>query len=575
MSHHDQKPARDHLHLHLRRSPVAPAGVAAATLLLALGCGGRNPVWDAPVGRAQPFALDDALAVVDPDANRVVLLTTDVTRRARVEAVPIQRGMRAATMAPDRSRLFVVSAGDAGEMPPDGSAEQGPALEVVTTSVAGRRTYPLSEPLDGIALDPRGEWAVLFASKSAGGLVSNPNELLLVDIGKPAGVAAGGAVANPVAHTLRSFGGKPQRFTFTDPLELPGGLRRLLIVETEQDVAIVDLLHPADPEITVQLTSGQDARRVHPAAVAVTDGDPGPNDARIAIRTDDRNVVIATLLPATDRDFSPSLNLTDVGAVPSDTAWVRTDAGALGLAALVPGAGKAVVIDPTTGLTVDVGLPAAYQRLSLVTAAATKASTVPAAGPGAAVPQPVDIALLWNANGGGVAFWELGRVAGQPYRSVETVGVTSAVTSVIDVGSAHPELKILQTRDTAFFVLDLKARTSAPFQTSSASLVIAPSAGGTRAWAYVPGSSQIASIDLQTLHATERRTERPLSSLFEIAASDAAPGARAPRSLIALTQTGTWAAAVYDAASAGDANDAAGDAHTDIAGLLLEGIDAF
>ncbi|HEY8926745.1 MAG TPA: hypothetical protein VIU64_20320, partial [Polyangia bacterium] len=334
----------------------------------------------------------------------------------------------------------------------------------------------------------------------------------------------------------------------------------------EQDVAIVDLSHPADPEITIQLTSGQDARRIHPAAVAVTDGDPGPNDARIAIRTDDRNVVIATLLPAADRDFSPSLNLTDVGAAPSDTAWVRTDAGALGLAALVPGAGKAVVIDPTTGLTVDVALPAAYQRLSVVTAAATTTT--------AGAPQPVDIALLWNANGGGVAFWELGRVAGQPYRSVETVGVTSAVTSVLDVGSAHPELKILQTRDTAFFVLDLKARTSAPFQTSSANLAIAPSASGLRAWAYVPGSSQIASIDLQTLHATERQTERPLSSLFEIAATGAAPGAPAARSLIALTQAGTWAAAIYDAASAGDATDPAGDAHTDIAGLLLEGIDA-
>jgi hypothetical protein len=580
MNHHDQKPARDHRPgpQHPRRSRLAPTGVAAVALLLVPACGGRSAVWDAPVGQAQPFALADAIAIVDPDANRVVLLTTDVARRARVEAVPIQRGMRAATASPDRSRLFVVSAGDAGETPPGGAAAQGPALEVVTTSAAGRHAYPLSEPLDGIALDPRGEWAVLFASKSSGGLVSNPNELLLVELGKPAATAVAGAAANPVAHTLRSFGGKPQRFTFTDPLELPGGPRRLLIVETEQDVAIVDLLHPADPEITIQLTSGQDARRVHPAAVAVTDGDAGPNDARIAIRTDDRNVMIATLLPAADRDFSPSLNLTDVGAVPSDTAWVRTDAGALGLAALVPGAGKAVVIDPTTGLTVDVALPAAYQRLSLVTAAATKITTTPGttAGQvaGAAGPQPVDIALLWNANGGGVAFWELGRVAGQPYRSVETVGVTSAVTSVVDVGSAHPELKILQTRDTAFFVLDLKARTSAPFQTSSSSLVISPSASGTRAWAYVPGSSQIASIDLQTLHATERRTERPLSSLFEIAASGAAPGAPGPRSLIALTQAGTWAAAIYDATGAGDANDPAGDAHTDIAGLLLEGTDA-
>ena len=444
----------------------------------------------------------------------------------------------------------MVSAGDDGGLPPAGQPAQTPALQIVTSGAAAGAAFPLSQALDGLALDPRGQWAVLYASSASTGLVSNPNELLLVDLTQPASPGV-----NPVSHTLRSFGGKPVRFTFTDALELPGGARRLLLVETEQDVAVVDLSQPAAPEITIQLSSGQNATVVHPQGVAVSDGDPGPNDARIAIREDDANVVVATLLPAADRDFSPELNLTAVGGVPSDMAWVRTDAGALSLAALVPSAGKAVLVDPATGLTQDVALPTAYSRLSLVTGQSGEA--------GSAGVAPVDVALLWDGGNGGVAFWELGRVAGRPYRSVETVGVTEGVSSVTDVGGAHPELKILGTRASTFFLLDLQARTAAPFVTSSSGVSLLPSTTGDRAWAYVPGAAQLAAVDLVTLHPQGMRDERAITSLFEIQVADVSRGAG--RSLVALTQQGTWGATIYDAA----APDAADD-HTALSGLLLE-----
>jgi len=534
----------------------SPSLCAVVLSLSSIACGPRPAFWDAPTDGAQPFALADAIAITDPSAGRVVLLTTDAARQVRQRSVPLQRGFRAATVAPDRSKLFVVSAGDDGKLPPAGQPVQTPALEIVTTT--GHTAYPLSEALDGLALDPRGQWGVLYAGDSSNELVSNPNELLLVDLTQPPSPGV-----NPVSHTLRSFGGKPQRFTFTDPLELPGGVRRLLVVETEQDVAVVDLLHPAAPEITIQLSSGQDATPAHPQAVAVSDGDPGPNDARIAIREDDGNVVMATMLPATDRDFSPQLNLTAVGATPSDMAWVRTDAGALSLAVMVPQSTKAVLVDPTTGLTQDVALPTAYSRLSLVTAQSGESGSTGLA--------PVDVALLWNnaaaGGNGGVAFWELGRVAGRPYRSVETVGVTAGVTSVTDVGGVHPELKILGTRQATFFVLDLQARTAAPFVTATSGVALLPSITGQRAWAYVQGSPLLAAVDLVTLHPQEMRDERAISSLFEIAAAD--DPLHTARSLVALTQQGTWGATVYDAAAVGGADD-----HTAISGILLEGTDA-
>jgi hypothetical protein len=493
------------------------------------------------VERVETFGLKDAVAVSDPESDRVLLLTTDGDRHLTVTPVSTQRGVRNVKVAPNRSKLFVVSEGDGDGRPPPGRIAQTPALEIVTRGAATTTLYPLSEPLTGLALDPRGEWAVLYAENTSDVLVRNPNELLLVNLGLPS------SDVNPHPHTLRSFGGQPRRFTFTDELQLPGGPRRLLIVETELDVAVLDLLHPDDPEITIQLTSGQDARQLHPAGVAVSDGNVAANDdAFVAIRLDnDPTVVLARLVPGAGRDFRPELNLTDVGGVPSDAAFVRTDGGALALAVLVPSRSKAVLVEPLTSVTVDVPLPAPYRRLSLI--------TDPSGAPGGGGASGVDVALLWDGGPGGnsgVAFWELGRTAGQPYRSVETVGITTGVTSVLDMDGNHRELKILGTSAATFFLLNLKNRTSAPFLTASTGVSITPSALGDRAWAFLRDTSQLSAIDLQTLHPRSMRIDRAISSIFEIVAADGGPPDGA-RSLVVWHQVGNMGATVYDAQASG------------------------
>lgn len=529
-----------------------------------LACGGRDEFWDLPATGVAEAALRDAVAIVDAPAHRVVLLATDAARNVYRTEVPIQRGTRTVRVSPDRSKLFVVSGGDGDARPPQGATPQGPALEIVTRGAAQPTVYPLTEALGGLALDPLGQWAVLYADEQSSSLVRNPNELLLVDLSLP---PASGASPNPLPHTLRSFGGRPQRFTFTDPLSLPGGTRRLLLVETEQDVAVVDLSRPADPEITIQLTSGQSATLPRPAGIAVSDGDAGPDDARIAIRLEsDPTVVIAQFTPGMGRDYSVALNLVDVGGRCSDAQFVRTDNGVLALAALVPNRSKAVLIDPGTNLAQDVALPAPYSRLSLVTAQVD--------GTGAPA-SAVDVALLWNGGGGGgVAFWELGRTAGRPYRSVETVGITAAVTSVADVGGSHPELKVLQTSASAFFLLNLRSRTSSPFLTSSPNVTIHPSLGGDRAWAHVPGTDQLSMIDVATLHPERMRVDRPVARLMEILAIEGTAAAGAPdamagttmaRSLVALHREGGFGATVYDARAVERIDD-----RKTVTGILLE-----
>jgi hypothetical protein len=385
----------------------------------------------------------------------------------------------------------------------------------------------------------------------------------LVDLNSPAAPGV-----NPHPHTLRSFGGQPQRFTFTGVLNLPGGARRLLIVETEQDVAVLDLKHPDDPEITIQLTSGQDTRQLHPAGIAVSDGAPdATDDARIAIRlSNDPTVVLAQLVAGTGRDFRPDLNLIDVGGLPSDAAFVRTDLGALALAVLVPSRSKAVLIDPSTSLTVDVSLPAPYGRVSLVTDQVTSVAAGAAAS-------GVDVALLWDGGGGnsgGVSFWELGKTAGQPYRSVEAVGVTSGVTSVVDVAGKHPELKILGTDAASFFLLNLKTRTSAPFLTSSTGVALAPSIAGDHAWAFLVNTTEMSEIDLETLHPERMHVDRPISGVFEIAAVD--PPATDARSLVVWHQQGNMGATVYDAGAAGTTTPL--DSRRNYSSILTEDLDA-
>jgi hypothetical protein len=564
-------------------------------LLLSLltGCGGRAAGWSAP--DPQPsgtdpasgaFGLAGAVALMDAPAERVLLLTTDVDLNAYVQPVPIDRQVRAVALAPDRSKLFVVSAGDSGERPPDGKSAETPALTVVTASPPGTRRFPLSEPFTGLALDPQGRWAVVYADSASAAFVSNPNELLLIDL--EADPAAGN---NPHSLVLRSFGGRPQRFTFTDVLELPGGKRRLLIVETEQDVALVDLSHLELPEITIQLTSAEDTTRVQPAGVDVTDGDPGPDDARIAIRlAGDSSVVIATLAAATARDFLPEINLVDVGGVASDAAFVRTDNGALALAALIPARNAATLVDPDTGVTIDVPLPAPYQNLSLITAS-TAATTTTTTTTTAATTGAADVALLWSASSaGGVAFWELGQTAGQPYRAAETVGVTSTITDVIDVGGAHPELKLLRTPQNQFYLLDLSTREASPFQTRDASVSLTVSVRGDRAWAFTPGSTDLAAVDLATQHPEQMDVDRPIGGLFDIEATHAdVHGTAAPaepdaaRSLVVWNPAGNGGVTIYDARATGTADAASSPTaatpppisrRRNVSALLLEDLDA-
>jgi hypothetical protein len=536
-----------------KRAQVAFWLIAGASAL-ASGCGGRADAWNAPVGKPQVIGMQSGVALVDDGAHRVVMLEPGADRELTRKAFAVGHTVVSATVSPDRTSLFVLSVGD---LPRKSDKDERPSLTVLTRKLGSpdvaERHVPLATPVSGIAIDPLGKWAALYAGGAArAAFVENPNEIVLVDLQSQ---------DLPVARTIRSFGGKPQRLTFTPVLALPGGPRRLLVIETEQDVTLLDLDHAKDvpprPEITVRLTNGDSSRALTPGGVAVDDGDPARNDdARIGIRiANDPNVVTLTLAPPSQdevpgpNDFKPRINLTDVGGPASDIAFVRTDGG-LRLAALVPSKSTAVLIEPETSITTTVQLSDPFGRISLIT------NVVGTSGAG------TDVALLYPGDTqktNGVAFWSLGKTAGQPYRSVEVLSISTPLTRVISVPEPHPELKILESSGNAFYVLDLRTRTASPLDTMGAA-TLEVSQDGQRLWAFQKNGMNLAGITLDTIHPVPLTLDRPIEAVFDVTRDDGG------KSLVAIHERGAIGATVFDAL-APDTATARG-----FSALLLEGL---
>jgi hypothetical protein len=481
----------------LRRS------LTAAFLFTAVlpGCGDRDAVWSAAPTPVTAHGLAGAAAFVDVNAERVLLTPVAQDLTISPVSVPMRRGFATAEATPDGSALLVLARGD---VPRQKADDQKPGLAMIDGGTTPHllRTYDISDPLSGLAIDPEGHFAVIYPSAADSSFVANPNELAIVDLAQPPGLA------NPTSLTLRSFGGRPQSLVFTPTLGLPGAARRLLVVLTDRDVGLIDLSEPAKGDVTVRLsTSGA---RVTPVQIAVSDGDPArTDDSRLAIRlAGDPSVILVDLVASTTsdsvHDFKPTPNVVLASGPPSDVAFVNTDGG-LRLAALVPSKQSLSLIDPSTGVSKDVALDAPYEHLSLVTGIVGG----PASG--------ADVALLWSASSPFISFVALGSTAGKPYKSVERLQLEQPVARVIDVPAPNDRLKILAAADgRAFFVLDLIARTASPIVSSAYGVQVTVSADGQRSWLLAPGGSDLAALSLFNLHPQNFTLGSPLQNAFEV-----------------------------------------------------------
>lgn len=511
----------------------AKYGLGASLTLCALlnsACAERKELWSEAVSNTPVVAkgLSGSAAVIDYNAQRALLFPVEANLELSPMAIGIGRGFAAAEKTSDSERLLILCRGD---VPRRSADDQGPALYVIEggTQPKSGPSYAFSDPLSGLVVDPESQFAVAYPSADDVSFVTNPNELVLVSLKEAP------SEKNPLPITLRSFGGRPKGFLFTPELELPGGKKRLLAINTDRDVALVDLSAPEKPEITVKLTTGTEP--LTPEDLVVSDGETGnADDARIAVRiAGDSNVIVMDLLPTPETQagtsphaFLPVPNIVYVGGTPSDIAFVRTDGG-LRLAALVPSKQKLSLVDPVTGVGSDVDLGAPFEKISIVS---DIVGTTDDGG---------DIALLWSSSSANVAFVSLGVTVGKPYKSVEKLALEQPVSQIVDLPSPNGHLKILKNLDSrGFVVLNLLSRTASPLAVASPGTQIIPAPDGGRAWVSSPQSSSISRLDLDSLHPKNIMLNYIVGDVFDVARRDGG------RAVIALHPQGAMGLSVLD-----------------------------
>ncbi len=484
----------------------------ARTLLLGLAsvtlpaCGGRDEAFEQRFSTGDPVGLTGSVALSDLSRNELMMLTSPAQGELAVKRLAVGKNIVATTASFDRKQLFVLTSGDARRLQAD---DESPQLFVIDGGFEPeiRQRYTLENALSKLTLDPRGDWAVVHEAE---GVLVNDNELILVDLRDPE--------REPIKKTIRSRGGKPERLTFTEALSVPGGgAHRLLVVQTDQDVSLIDLENPEASEITVELPRTQSDQVARPAQVVFHDDVPGDSDVAsyLAVRFQNDSSVLTLNLSAPSKettenghDFSVIPNLLDAGAVPSTIDFVITDRG-LRLAALVPTQSLAQLFDPATSKSERVQFDSAYSGLARVTAF---------------VDDPLDsgdVALLYSNTRPSIAFWRLGQASATPYASFDSYQVDSNVSQVLDVpGDDFGYLKVLLgAGGDGFFLLDLQSRLSYPMRALNGfSLRLSPD--GTQAWAFAPGREEIARLTFDDRHPATFPVELAVTDVLDIARAD-------------------------------------------------------
>jgi hypothetical protein len=438
--------------------------------------------------------------MVDQSRNELMMLSTHGDdNQLSVNRLPIGKNIVTAVPSRDRDKLFVLTSGEERRL---NESDEKPQLFVVSGGLQPKveQAYELTARLQKLALDPEGEWAVVH---EAGGVVVNVNELILVNLAKPG--------SEPISKTIRSTGGAPQRFTFTPPLTLPSGAQhRLLVVETTQDVSVIDLAHPEAAEITVPLSRTAAGQLAQPAQIAFHDTLPGTETASyLAVRFGNDASVLTLRLgerETTSGEIVLSLvpNLLDAGSLPSTVEFVQTDRG-LRLAALVPAVAAAVLFDPTSSKSERVQFDRAYSGIARVTGLVSDTLV------------NGDVALLYSNQVASIAFWRLGTASATPYASFDSYSVDTTVSSLLDVpGDEFRHLKLLvASNQSEFFLLDLKDRLSYPMHAlDHFNLRLSPD--GQRAWAFQPGDLQFANLTFDKFHPASFDVELPVTDVFDI-----------------------------------------------------------
>lgn len=506
--------------------------------MFALACGGRPDAWDQSFQAGEVVGLQTSVAVMDPLLDRAIMLESPSHLGLRATYVPLGKSIVTSVASPKKDRLFVLSR---GVQPRKKTSDELPSLAVIDTVPRPKlsRTYELNDPFSGLSLDPEDKWALVHAGA---GVVENPNELILVDLENPEQA--------PTIKSIRSFGGRPSKFTFTSELAIADTEpRRVLIVQTEQDLTLIDLARLEDQEITVIMPQIEGGHFSEPEQIVFHDAEEGSDPVIAVSFRNSGAVLLMALVKGVDDDhaFLPQINsIIDVGGKPTAIDFVKTGDG-LRLAAVVPTARHAALVDPKTTAVDLVPMPAAFTGLARVTDSI--------ANP----PEEADVALLWTESQGRVGIWRLEAVIGAPYNSVETFDIAVGVADVLDVPGPNegacldPSVCFSQYKIVAgagagdFYLLDLNREQASLMVSNGRSLALSLAPDGERLWAFEQDGTKFAQVRFSDLHPSTHEVEAPIRGVFDVGRPNmASDGGDTARSMIVLHASEGLAATVLD-----------------------------
>ena len=468
-------------------------------VLLALGCGNRDPDLERGFDLMAPAALEGHVVFVDRQRDRAHVVSVSgsdasgSSRLLRLPPRPLQHSPR--NEHPDE--LLVLCAGRID----DGRTKPAPAALAVLQAGRVDRVYEFDSRFNAMTQSPDGRRLFLFfdpeSPQSVDGLLFNPNEVAVIDLNAPPTPGE-----NPTLRTLSSFGGVPQSVVFSPAMDVAGVRRELAIVLFESDIAIWDLNNIGRPEYTIELS------RRTTGSIALSQVLFGGQEPNIYLRgsaSDDIFVVNLNFSAGgTENDFAPSINQLGAGVGPADMVLYDEPgtgelSGGRRLFVVAQGSAQGSVIDNASSRVTSVSLPAAPNRILRFDAGKLED------------PEPQQRALLYSDGADTVVFVDLEGLEERGGRNVELIRLRSPYSRVLKLSE---ELVLLIQQGSGLSLLDLVQRTVQPIQ-STQDLGTALAAHD-KLWLAPPHQQKIGFLDLNTFHPAEVHLDAAIEAAIAV-----------------------------------------------------------
>jgi hypothetical protein len=498
-----------------------PESITLVTALVCtLGCGGRDRRLEEGATVKGVQALGGDLAYVQSNAvmQRVNVMAGDPQPRTTKTAIRSTPRTLAKRPSPDPSapidELLIVSDGRTDAY---GEVIENPALTAVSTT-NDLRVYELHQPGQLMRPSADGKWAVLFddpAGPSSDTLLTNPNEIAIVDLTQPPSNHE-----NPVIRTIDAVGGSPQAAWFAT-LKFDSGTTTIpfVLFSFPRGISLTRLDVPADPGFKIPLESWVPDTGSGKAPVADVQVDP--DAAKIYLRnavSGDVQVLSVTLAPEGSDSGDPnrvlvSQNTLTVGTyAPSDfRVYSEPDPTSpdVPTTRLVVTIGKSVsVVDADSNTVTSVSL----------TYAADKVFPFDGMSPKDAATR--HRAVLYKVGETGLTFVDLEDLEQKTTKAIQSVDLVSAIGSVVQVPSMKDSLLIFMAGG-GIEVLDLQTRRWSPIGSAVGITATVADPSQNRSWVTNPGDNRVGYLDFgnsaqPTLSNGEIRLDNPVSQFFRL-----------------------------------------------------------